>query len=102
MKIITVSAGAFMTNCYLLIDEKSGEAAVVDCAVLDDNFMYVLNKEGITRLKYILLTHGHFDHVCGVKFLNDMFGGDICIHEADRFCLTDENKSLNSMAHFSI
>ena len=93
--------GSFATNCYLYIDEKSGEALVIDCAVYGEQMRRFLEAHGVTKLRYVLLTHGHFDHVCGVKPLKDAFGGEICIHAEDADCLYDESKSLNSEVSFA-
>lgn len=53
-------------NNYLLIDEESREAALIDCSSYDKNIEQELNKNNAT-LKYILLTHGHFDHIAGLN-----------------------------------
>lgn len=53
-------------NNYLLIDEQSKEAALVDCSAVDDDIKKVLDENG-AKLKYILLTHGHFDHIAGIR-----------------------------------
>lgn len=53
-------------NNYLIIDEESKEAALIDCSAIDDNIDLELKKQG-AKLKYILLTHGHFDHVAGIR-----------------------------------
>ena len=53
-------------NNYLLIDEESKEAALIDCSAVDDNVAKTLESYGAV-LKYILLTHGHFDHIAGIK-----------------------------------
>ncbi len=53
-------------NNYLLIDEKTKDAALVDCSAVDDSILEELDAEG-AKLKYILLTHGHFDHVAGIR-----------------------------------
>ena len=57
-------------NNYLLIDEDSKEAALIDCSYLDDNILLELKKESAV-LKYVLLTHGHFDHISGLNDLSD-------------------------------
>ncbi len=72
----SITLGTYGTNCYLLADEATGDALAVDCPVFSAEYRAMLQKAGVTRLKYILLTHGHFDHVCGVKELKDAFGGD--------------------------
>lgn len=53
-------------NNYLLIDEQSKEAALVDCSAVDSNINDALSEAG-AELKYILLTHGHFDHIAGIR-----------------------------------
>ena len=53
-------------NNYLLIDEKSKEAVLVDCSAVEPDINNTLKEYG-ANLKYILLTHGHFDHVAGIR-----------------------------------
>lgn len=53
-------------NNYLIIDEQSKEAALIDCSAVDDQVRKDLIEHGAT-LKYILLTHGHFDHIAGIR-----------------------------------
>lgn len=102
LKIRCAAVGSYGTNCYMLIDEESGECAAVDCAVFDETYRDFLRKLGVTELKYILLTHGHFDHILGVKKLKELCGGEICIHEEDAACLTDEKESLNFYSHYGV
>ncbi len=101
MTIHSAPIGELGTNCYILTDEESGESAAVDCAVFDADYEALLKKAGVSSLKYILLTHGHFDHVSGVKQLKDVCGGLICIHHEDAACLTDPKKSLNSYVRYA-
>ncbi len=70
--------GDIYTNTYLIKDEASGELAVVDPAVSSD-FLVEAIKEWGGDLKYILLTHGHFDHIGGVAFLKDLFNPLVCV-----------------------
>lgn len=77
-------------NNYLLIDEESKEAALVDCSALDDNIDLELEKHG-AKLKYILLTHGHFDHVAGIRPQHD---AQIVMHKADLGWLNKTNQYL--------
>ena len=53
-------------NNYLLIDELSKEAVLIDCSAVEPKIQALLNEYG-AELKYILLTHGHFDHVAGIR-----------------------------------
>lgn len=88
------------SNSYIIKDIESGEAAVIDAGVYNARFEALLKSMNIEKLKYILLTHGHFDHIMGVKRLQKAFGGEIIIHEADAECLTDSKKSLAAMLGF--
>ena len=54
-------------NNYLLIDEESKEAALIDCSSIDDEITKTI-KHYDAKLKYILLTHGHFDHIAGISY----------------------------------
>ncbi len=82
------------SNSYIIKDITSGEAAVIDSGMYNARFEALLKSMNIEKLKYILLTHGHFDHIMGVKRLQKSFGGEIIIHEADADCLSDSSKSL--------
>ena len=94
MKILTLDLGHEMfANCYLLVDEKTGEAAIVDPAWYVDEFNDILEKSN-AKLKYIMLTHGHFDHIFGVHGLKEATGAKVVIHFKDAEHLTDPRKSL--------
>jgi len=68
MQIYTFKEPPIDNNNYLLIDEESKEAALVDCSAYEifDEIAEILNQNN-AGLKYILLTHGHFDHVAGIR-----------------------------------
>lgn len=69
-------------NNYVIADEASKEAILVDCSVPDDEIINWVQKNGF-QLKYILLTHGHFDHVLGVNYYRDKYGLDAYLYEKD-------------------
>lgn len=89
------------SNSYIIKDVVSGEAAVIDAGIYNARFEEILKSMKIEKLKYILLTHGHFDHIMGVKRLQKNFGGEIVIHEADADCLSDSKRSLASALSFA-
>ena len=68
MKVITTVVGSLQTNCYLLIDEETKLAALIDPGDEAEKLLALVKSEGVT-LKYILLTHGHRDHTLAVPVL---------------------------------
>ena len=87
MKIHTLPMGPVQANCYVVIDEHSGEAAVIDPGDYTDELKSVLRDE-VKNLKYILLTHGHYDHILGVAHIKDDYpDAKIAIHPYDSPCL---------------
>ncbi|MBI9084740.1 MAG: MBL fold metallo-hydrolase [Desulfobacterales bacterium] len=64
MIIKSLPVGPIMANCYILGCDKTLEAAVIDPGDDADQILAILTESGL-KLKYILNTHGHFDHVGG-------------------------------------
>ena len=64
MKIELLCRGMVESNCYAL--ENDGEAVLIDAGAHPDDIDAALKKRGL-RLRAILLTHGHFDHILGAE-----------------------------------
>ncbi len=79
MRIERFVVGPLFTNCYLV--ESNGEAALIDPGDLPAELVEALGK---VKLKYILLTHGHFDHADAAPEIRSRFGGKLLYHEAER------------------
>ena len=78
-------------NCYLIIDEKANASALVDCSVWNEKMEELI---GDTELKYILLTHGHYDHIGGVKEVQKRYGAKAVISDEDKEMLSNPVYSL--------
>lgn len=76
--------GPIENNNYLLIDESVQEAILIDCTEESPEIENALKESG-AKLKYILLTHGHFDHVLGVNAFKKKYPEcKVLLHEDDR------------------
>jgi len=81
MALYVISNGVFGSNTYILSDGK--DCAVIDCGVDSRRVMDVVTKNGL-NVKYIILTHGHFDHIYHLNSLKEKTGARLCIHEDER------------------
>lgn len=98
LKIAAFALGYLPTNTYLGVNEETKHAFLVDPAVYDDSVLNALNEMGGTELTYILLTHGHFDHILGVsEFKAKHPEATVVISEADKPFLTDRTLSHSAM-----
>jgi len=83
MILDTFPTGPLQSNCTILGDEESGEAIVVDPGDEAERIHQRLIKHGL-KLKQILLTHAHLDHVGGAFNLKKMTGAPIYMNENDQ------------------
>ena len=95
MKTVRIPADGYGANCWIIIDEESSEYALIDPSPSGEAFADFLIKRGLKKenLKYILLTHGHFDHITGADEIRDISGAPLAIHEKDSDFLTNSNKN---------
>ena len=77
-----LAVGLLEVNCYILGDEETKEAVVIDPGGNEEDILEVLKYHGL-QLKTIIDTHGHFDHVDANQPLKEATGALIAIHEAD-------------------
>jgi hydroxyacylglutathione hydrolase len=78
--ILQISVGHMANFTYIVADEESGEAAVIDPSWDLDSIFHALKKNS-WRAKYIINTHTHFDHVLGNEQIAEVTGAKIVQHE---------------------
>lgn len=94
LKRIQVDVGDITgTNCYIVEDEETKETMVVDPGGEIDKIIEMLNTIN-AKVKYIVLTHCHGDHISGVNELKEKVGGKVLIHRDDEEGLHNVNISL--------
>ncbi len=91
MKVKQAVFAPIDNNCYLIIDEKTNKSALVDCSEYNVKTEELI---GDTELEYILLTHGHFDHIGGVKKVRERYGAKVVISYGDAPMLSDKRLSM--------
>ena len=87
---LAVMNSGFTTNTYIVTDEETGATAVVDPSLPEESLIEKLSGKDV---QYILLTHGHFDHTCGVKLVKEKTGAKVVIHKEDDEMLHDVTKN---------
>ncbi len=70
MEIMRFSLGNLKSNCYIL--SEANQAIIIDPGYESDDVIRYINKQNL-NVEAIYITHGHFDHVGGVKQLKDLF-----------------------------
>ncbi len=100
MKVLVLPLGKMSVNCLIIYDENTLTGAVVDPGGEDctEKILSKLEMSGIT-LKYILLTHAHFDHMLSLEELRRVTGAPLALHAHDADSLTDP--SLTYMEQFA-
>ena len=91
--IKTISVGMMPTNCYIIYDEKLKEALVIDPGCEEEEIIEFIEKNEL-KVKYIYLTHCHFDHVLGAKWLKDKLGGLIACLDKEEGNIKNEDITM--------
>jgi glyoxylase-like metal-dependent hydrolase (beta-lactamase superfamily II) len=83
-----------MANCFILGCENTKEAVVVDPGDDADRILMALAKSEL-KVKYLINTHGHFDHVGANKRMKEVTGAQIAIHPGDEPMLLELSRSAS-------
>ena len=99
MKVDKLFYGSWYANCYVVTEEgEDGKlcAAVIDPAYPAEDLKSHVDGLGAT-LQAIILTHGHFDHICFTDELRRLTGAPVYVHRDDAEMLTDGKKNAYSL-----
>ncbi len=95
IKIGRIVLGVCQTNCYFLYEEGKSDVIFIDPADKGDYLHEVLSQRGF-YVAGILLTHGHFDHIWGVRALADLAKAEVWAAQEEQDVL--ESDDLNASA----
>ncbi len=94
MELKVFVVGMLQSNSYLFYDSDSGEAICFDAGDEADRIVKFLNENNL-NLKYLVLTHGHCDHIGAADKLRQKTGCKIIIHQADVEMIRDKNINMS-------
>jgi glyoxylase-like metal-dependent hydrolase (beta-lactamase superfamily II) len=83
MKVQTLTVGAFQENCYLLVDDRTNRAVIVDPGSEGNRLVDAIDKSGAT-LDAIWITHAHVDHVGAIASIKQRWDVPVYLHPLDR------------------
>lgn len=96
IEIKSVTVGPVMTNCFLLTDDATGDMAVVDPGDESNALINEINNSS-GELKFVILTHGHYDHIGYARQLSEKFSAKIICGK-----FTNEFLSDNYLNHSAL
>ena len=98
MKIEKIVEPYFGENMYILIDEETKKCAVVDPGGASDKILNYIKRNSL-ELEYILLTHGHGDHIGAVNTIKSRTNAKVVAHNDEQELLNNNRKNLSYSMH---
>ena len=93
MKLFTIPVAPIGANCYVLSDDENKKALIIDPGGDFSKIKGLTEKENLEP-EAVLLTHGHFDHITGVKGVKEKYGARVVISHEDAPMLSSAKLSL--------
>ncbi len=85
--------GELLANCYIIADDGSREAMVIDPSAGGEEILKVVGDNNL-KVKYIINTHGHVDHIGANAKIKEATKAEVLIHKDDRDLLGSPAKNL--------
>lgn len=98
LKMIQDGNSLVNTNTYLIWDDETKDAWIIDATTETKPFIDKIEKEGL-KLKYLMLTHGHWDHILSLDFWRNKYGAKVVAYDFSKDYL--ENPKINLSFNYS-
>lgn len=89
-----IVVGPVQTNCYLLKHKETGKMVIIDPGAEEERILWAVDKMEGTPVA-VLLTHGHYDHMCAANELREHYKIPIYAAKSEEDLLTDSMKNLS-------
>lgn len=86
--------GPLDTNCYLITDKNTKKSAIIDPGGISSELDAKINELGTENIEYILMTHGHFDHIRKAKRYQELTGAKLVIGTKEAEFTKDRSLNL--------
>lgn len=95
MKIEVFIDSMMQENSYIYYDESTLDAVIIDPALCLEKEKEFINEKNL-KVKYIILTHSHADHIADVEELKKFTGAEVVANKDEKEMLLDAKKNLSS------
>ncbi len=96
LKITKMPLGQMAANCYII--ENRDQSIIIDPGANGSQLIDYLDNKGL-QIRYILLTHGHFDHIGAIDELVEKYQCQVYIHENDYEMIYNDQYNLSAYYH---
>ncbi len=96
MYLDKIPSGVHGANCYLIACSKTRKAAIIDPGGDAEEILRRIKKNNFD-LEYVILTHGHGDHIAGVPKIKERTQAKILIHKKDEYMVKSAEKNFSSL-----
>ena len=93
--------GPLQVNCFILADEKTLDAVVIDPGDDAEDILKIIRDKRL-KVRYVVDTHAHFDHVGANKAIKDATGALLLLHEADAAALASVSKQSSAFGMVTV
>lgn len=98
IKIVKDGNNMMNTNSYLVYDKESKDSYIIDAPTKTQKFIDIIEEEEL-NLKYVLLTHAHFDHTEEIDFWREKYDVKIVAHELSKTYLENPEYNLSTLSN---